>query len=292
MKKFRLSAVCALCLCLLAACAASPADSGSSPQPAGAPAPAEGEAPAVLTLRVVDGAEEGDLLLAGEGAGEVYTLPVGEIPVRLGGGTEEAGAGVLEDGMVVDVACSGTVLETFPAQLGAVSSITAWPQGTEKNPGGAYYDLCGLYLQVLEDLWAVDPGLNSDDGLTSIGVDLSRAPGGLTEGEKAAVAWRFAESHGKALVTGAYEELLEQGYITAEPLEGSDAKFMHWEDGVLFSITPADGHEDEAYSLPVLFFNAEKWRSSLGAYGFSDCSALWPELGTWTGYTAGSEYIS
>lgn len=85
---------------------------------------------------------------------------------------------------------------------------------------------------------------------------------------------------------------MEQGYITAEPLEGSDAKFMHWEDGVLFSITPADGHEDEAYSLPVLFFNAEKWRSSLGAYGFSDCSALWPELGTWTGYTAGSEYIS
>lgn len=292
MKKSRLLSVWALCLCLLAACAAPPADSGDSPQPGGAPSPAEGEAPAVLTLRVVDGATGGDLLLAGESAGEVYTLSVGEIPVRLDGGTEEAGAGVLEDGMVVDVAYNGTVLETWPAQLGEISSITAWSQGTEKNPGGTFYDLCGLYLQVLEDLWERDAGLNSGDGLTYIGVDLSQAPGGLTEGEKAALAWRFAEAHGKALVTGTFDQLTAQGYITGEPLDGSDAKFMQWEDGVLFSITSADAPADQAYSLPVLFFNAEKWRSSLGAYGFSDCSALWPELGTWTGYTVGSEYIS
>lgn len=292
MKKSRLLTVWALCLCLLAACAAPPADSGDPPQPGGAPSPAEGEAPAVLTLRVVDGAAGGDLLLAGESAGEVYALSVGEIPVRLDGGTEEDGAGVLEDGMVVDVAYNGTVLETWPAQLGEVSSITAWSQGSEKNPGGTFYDLCGLYLQVLEDLWERDAGLNSGDGLTYIGVDLSQAPGGLTEGEKAALAWRFAENHGKALVTGTFDQLTAQGYITGEPLDGSDAKFMQWEDGVLFSITSADAPADQAYSLPVLFFNAQKWRSSLGAYGFSDCSALWPELGTWTGYTVGSEYIS
>ena len=44
--------------------------------------------------------------------------------------------------------------------------------------------------------------------------------------------------------------------------------------------------------LPVLFFDAEKWRSSLGAYCFYDCSAVWPEMGTWSGYQIGSEMIS
>lgn len=292
MKKSRLLSVWALCLCLLAACAAPPADSGDPPQPGGAPSLAEGKAPAVLTLRVVDGAAGGNLLLAGESAGEVYALSVGEIPVRLDSGTEEDGAGVLEDGMVVDVAYNGTVLETWPAQLGEVSSITAWSQGSEKNPGGTFYDLCGLYLQVLEDLWERDAGLNSGDGLTYIGVDLSQAPGGLTEGEKAALAWRFAENHGKALVPGTFDQLTAQGYITGEPLDGSDAKFMQWEDGVLFSITSADAPADQAYSLPALFFNAQKWRSSLGAYYLSDCSCVWPETGTWTVYTVGSEAIS
>ncbi|MCI9300621.1 MAG: hypothetical protein HFF94_07585, partial [Oscillibacter sp.] len=59
-----------------------------------------------------------------------------------------------------------------------------------------------------------------------------------------------------------------------------------------FSITPSEDHEGESYSLPTLFFNAEKWRSSLGAYGFYDCSAGWGQVSTWNGYQIGSEMIS
>ena len=61
---------------------------------------------------------------------------------------------------------------------------------------------------------------------------------------------------------------------------------------VLFSITANEDHADETYSLPILFFNADKWRTSLGAYSFYDCSCLWPEFGTWTEYTVGAEMIS
>ena len=92
-----------------------------------------------------------------------------------------------------------------------------------------------------------------------------------------------------------FEELKEQGYLTSEPLgDGAPegAAFLHWEDGCLFSITPSEDHEGENYSLPTLFFNAEKWRSSLGAYSFYDCFAGWGQVSTWNGYQIGSEMIS
>jgi hypothetical protein len=246
----------------------------------------------------VDGAENGNLLLAelGEGGGTgVCRLDVKDVPVTLDG--EAADASVLEDGMTVDVAFNGMVMETFPAQLGEVYSVSAWPIGTEKNPGGTCYDLCGLYLQVLDDLWEKDKGLN--EGIAMAGLDLSRAPGELTESEKAALAWRFGETHGVEVVQGTFDELAEQGYFTAsalstpQPESGEDSPLWYqWDDGCLFSITPNENHEGEAYSLPVVFFNAEKWRSPLGAYCFYDCSALWPECGTWTGYNIDSEMIS
>ena len=40
----------------------------------------------------------------------------------------------------------GTVEETFPARLGEVTGILVEASGFD--------DLCALYLQVLEDLWA------------------------------------------------------------------------------------------------------------------------------------------
>lgn len=294
-----------LCLCL-SACGGPPAEEtpAENSGPAGATvtesnpgqSPSEDPSSAVLTCRIVDGAEEGSLLLAELGEGlyggaGVYRLNVQNIPVTLDGITADASA--LKDGMSVDISFNGTVMESFPAQLGEVSSISAWSREQGKNPTGTTYDLCGLYLQVLDDLWQKDPGLNENISLA--GLDLSRAPGELTESEKAALAWRFGETHGVEVVTGTFEELKEQGYFTAEPL-GEDARpgavFLHWENGCLFSIEPNETHAEEAYSLPTLFFNAEKWRSSLGAYGFYDCSAVWPESGTWSSYEIGSEIIS
>nr|WP_325180907.1 hypothetical protein [uncultured Oscillibacter sp.] len=295
----------ALCL-LLTACAPAaetPEDPARTEAPVTAadpadvpPSLAEDEEPTILTCRIVDGAEDGNLLLAELGDGlyggtGVYRLNGKDVAVTLDGEAAEPSA--LEDGMVVEVAFNGSVLESFPAQFGEVYQIAGYSIGSEKNPAGTCYDLCGLYLQVLDDLWEKDKGLNENISLA--GLDLSNAPGELTESEKAALAWRFGEMHGVEVVQGTFQELKEQGYLTSEPLgDGAPegAAFVHWEDGCLFSITPSEDHEGESYSLPTLFFNAAKWRSSLGAYGFYDCSAMWPQGGTWNGYQIGSEMIS
>ncbi len=296
-----------LTLCLLLTACAPAAETPESPartegpaapaDPAGVPPSlAEDEEPTVLTCRVVDGAEDGNLLLAEldeglYGGTGVYRLNVKDVPVTLDG--EAAEPSVLEDGMAVDVAFNGTVLESFPAQLGEVYSVSAWSRGRGRNGGGTMFDLCGLYLQVLDDLWKKDPALNED--VSQIALDLSQAPGELTEGEKLALVHRFGELHGVEAFAATFEELKEQGYLTSEPLgDGAPegAAFLHWEDGCLFSITPSEDHEGESYSLPTLFFNAEKWRSSLGAYGFYDCSAGWGQVSTWNGYQIGSEMIS
>ncbi len=296
-----------LALCLLLTGCAPAAETPESPartegpaapaDPAGVPPSlAEDEEPTVLTCRVVDGAEDGNLLLAEldeglYGGTGVYRLNVKDVPVTLDG--EAAEPSVLEDGMAVDVAFNGTVLESFPAQLGEVYSVSAWSRGRGRNGGGTMFDLCGLYLQVLDDLWKKDPALNED--VSQIALDLSQAPGELTEGEKLALVHRFGELHGVVAFAATFEELKEQGYLTSEPLgDGAPegAAFLHWEDGCLFSITPSEDHEGESYSLPTLFFNAEKWRSSLGAYGFYDCSAGWGQVSTWNGYQIGSEMIS
>ena len=285
-----------LCLCLLAGCG------GQRPAEAPPDTPETPSAEAYLSCRIVDGAETGSLLLAeldapldsahgglADGRG-VYRLSVTEdTPVFLDG--QPAGPNVLRDGMPVEIAFNGEIQESYPAGLGQIQALSAWSPGTEQSPGGSFYDLSGLYLQVLEDLWAVDSGLNTS-GVNMVSVDLSQAPGGLLESERQAIAWRFGELHGAEPLTASYEELVDQGYITREPLEGSDAKFMEWKDGVLFSITANEDHEGEAYSLPALFFNAAKWRSSLGAYEFHGCSCLWPELGTWESYQVESQMIS
>jgi len=242
-------------------------------------------------LRIVDGAETGALVLAGEGAGEVYTVSLADdMRVSLDG--QRADRSVLEDGMMVELVFDGSVMETFPGQLGQIYEVCAYSRGTKQNPGGTYYDLCGLYLQVLEDLWNVDSGLNSDIELISL--DLSQEPGGLTEGEKQAVAWVFGSRHGVTPLTLSYEQLAEEGYL-AEAARGENAVVYQWENGVLFSITAAErkeGEDGELFSLPVLRFDAEKWRSPRGAYFFMDCSALWPEMGTWEEYDIGGEAIS
>nr|WP_325223029.1 hypothetical protein [uncultured Oscillibacter sp.] len=296
-----------LTLCLLLTACAPAAETPESPartegpaapaDPAGVPPSlAEDEEPTVLTCRVVDGAEDGNLLLAEldeglYGGTGVYRLNVKDVPVTLDG--EAAEPSVLEDGMAVDVAFNGHVLESFPAQLGEVYSVSAWSRGRGRNGGGTMFDLCGLYLQVLDDLWKKDPALNGD--VSQIALDLSQAPGELTEGEKLALVHRFGELHGVVAFAATFEELKEQGYLTSEPLgDGAPegAAFVRWEDGCLFSITPSEDHEGESYSLPTLFFNAEKWRSSLGAYGFYGCSAGWGQVSTWNGYQIGSEMIS
>ena len=249
-------------------------------------------APEPILCRIVDGAEDGSLLLADamEGGpyqgGGVYRVGVDEHTlVYLDG--EVADASVLKDGMLVEVFYNGYIMESFPAQFGGFRYLAAYSQGSEMSPGGTYYDLCGFYLKVLDDLWNADAGLNSD--VTMVGLDLSNAPGGLTRGEKAALAWRFGELHDVWVVEGTMEEIKEAGYLAPY---GESSESYWWEDGCMFVIEANEWAEDEIYSLPVLKFNAHKWRSPLGAYGFSECSAVWPQMGTWTEYNIGAQFIS
>lgn len=310
MKPLNLVFTALVCALLLAACAPKEAprvvlpDTGADASEVSAEASGEtggdpafeaealrtAETPDILRLLLVDGAETGQLILAGgNGAHDIYTLEVGDIPVCLDG--EPADASALEDGMTVEVACFG-MLVSLPAQLGSVRSINAYSRGTAQNPGGTLYDLCGLYLQVLNDLWDKDDGLNG--GASYVSVDLSAAPWPeyLPESAKYAVAWVFASQHDAAPLTLSYDELRERGYLTDVTPDGSNWTAYWWDDGLLFRITADEWAEDEAYSLPVVKFSAEKWRSPIGAYYFSHCKAVWAEMGAWAGYSVGAEMIS
>lgn len=221
-------------------------------EPAGSAVVVDGP-PWFDTFRVVDSGEDGTtLLLAGNGggAGEVYSLNVAD---------KELDAPLL-DGELINVYFE-TVLETYPGQFSGVSKV----EHTETQRD----DRCGLYLQVLEDLWAVDPGLNAN--ITELGVDLSGVTD-LSEAEKAAIAHRFGEKHGLMPVTGTWEELCDQGYI--------DRENLYWAEGCLFSITGT-----------AETFDAEKWASGLGAYFFQDCTGDQGRDGTWT-YEVGGHAIA
>ena len=263
MKKWPLFLAVYFCICLLAACAAG----RSGPVPGGTPSGEEqtgGETtqPAsVIAICRVMVSNDGSLLLAGmDGDSSIYILPP----------EDEAN---LAAGALVQVTYDGTVLETWPAQLGGVTAV--------ETARGGFDDRCALYLQVLEDLWEVDSGLNGD--LTYLGMDLSSTS--LSDSERAAVAWAFAGRHGGELVTGTWEELADQGYI--------DRENLYWEGGILFSITEK---EEPVYFMPegmaAVTFDAQKWRSGLGAYFFLDCTSVQTSGGHWDGYTIGGEAIS
>lgn len=141
-------------------------------------------------------------------------------------------------------------------------------------------DVCDLYWQVLEDLWAVDPGLNSD--ISAIGLDLSTAPGDLSEAQKDELAARFGAAHGCEVTRATWQELADAGII--------DAEALYWEDGCLFTIRANDDAAGEPGTGTELHFDAQKWRSGLGAYFFGDCTAKYTG-GGWQ-YSVGCEAIA
>ena len=287
-----LSLLCAL----LAGCAgtASPPASGGGNQE---PSPtSEG---AVARCRVVAVGEGNTLLLADVESerGDIYTLdasglPLYREPTERG---ELLADSQLAAGALVEVAFGGDILESYPALFGGVERITVLPD--------EFDDRCALYLRVLGDLWGKDEGLNSS-GVEYISVDLSATS--LTPAERSAVAWTFAQAHGAMPLELNYEQLCAEGYISG--LEGEDI-FPAWENGVLFTITETD--DPVTFNLPSLSeggelpsmtqynikntvsFDASKWRTALGAYGFSKCVAVQNNDGVWGDYHInGPEWIS
>ena len=179
------------------------------------------------------------------------------------------------------------ISSTAPVQLTPIACEP--PSGQDSSvdsalapePDTIHYDVAGLYLQVLEDLWDTDPALN--EGITYISVDLSEAPGDLTDEEKAEIAETFASAHQKLPLTLGYRELIDQGYFTEE--DGG------WKEGMLFQITASEGTEIDQ-SPADMKFDAEKWRASLGADFYMDCTPVWSETGACDGFETGGYAIS
>ena len=286
----------ALLCALLAGCAGRsyrpPASDGGNQEPS---PKTEG---AVARCRVVAVGEGNTLLLADVDSerGDIYTLDAGSVslyrePTERG---ELLADSQLAAGALVEVAFGGDILESYPALFGGVERITVLPD--------EFDDRCALYLRVLNDLWGKDEGLSGD--VKYISVDLAATS--LTPAERSAVAWTFAQSHSAEPLELNYEQLCEEGYISG--LEGEDI-FPAWENGVLFTITETD--DPVTFNLPSLSeggelpsmtqynikntvsFDASKWRSALGAYGFSECVAAQDNSGVWGDYRInGPEWIS
>lgn len=286
-----------LCLCLLAGCGRTDstgntcrAEEGSGESMVSDTMGGSGEkaVSAGETFRIIQEQPENLLLAKTDGnSADVYTLALRDAELTLNGKAfdrNEPGAyqrfpdGTLT-GALVEVACD-LVLETYPGQLGEVTAVNIRSDGFD--------DRCALYLRVLNDLWAVDEGLNSD--ITMLSVDLSQTS--LPESEQAAVAWAFGGEHGISQVLSLnYEQLAAEGYLTgADP--DSDG-IPCWEDGCLFTITEQETEDNELNGARnTVTFDAQKWRSALGAYFFADCTAEQALDGHWGDYTVGSEAIS
>ncbi len=213
--------------------------------------------------------EKGDntVLLAGieeESSGnDLYSVSLEGISVMDGNGNA-VDFDMLKAGMTMEIAYNGMVLETYPAKLGQIYQVRILE---EEN------DMVGFYLRVLKDLYDTDAGLNTD--ISVLAFDLTQV-NNLSSAEKSALVYLAGQQFGKETVTGTFEELCSEGYIDEDALIFPDGLFFQLKDNRI---------ENDAFQ-----FDAEKWRSGLGAYFFTDCTAE-KKNGMWD-YTVGAEMIS
>ena len=264
MRKLFLTLCIASCVGLLFGCS-----QGGQPADSSEPSAKDG----VLEATIVDGSEEHMLLLAGEDKEDVYLLGTDSLPVTVD--KKKADASALKDGMHVTVRFDGSVEKTFPMSLNDPTSIEARTSDSSDGKETPYFDLCGLYLQVLNDLVAVHPEWDGDQ-ITYYSFDLSTAPGGLSEGEKTALCWKFAVDHKKTPLFKDLDTLLEEEYLDLIYIDGvptEHPQLHEWNDGRLFSIKKATGYDDETY--PDLHFDASVWQNPEQSTYFSGCGAKW-----------------
>lgn len=224
-----------------------------------------------MRLRIVK--QDGDMFLCADITNEdslgVYRFSTGDAPIYAEDGydrwTED-----LKVGCVIEILFNGGIQESYPGTPCGIACVRVIES--------AFDNLCELYMNVMDDLWEEDEALNYDTRM--IGVDLSQTR--LTPSEQDALAWGFAEKHDKETVQGTFAELVNEGFI--------DGENLYWEDGILFSITEKE--TEGVYSLPVLTFDAEKWRSGLGAFGYFNATSTQSERGEWGGYQVESVFIS
>ena len=170
----------------------------------------------------------------------------------------------IKPGAIIKIGYDGAIMESYPAKFGDVKYI----KFIEKKE-----DLIGLYEKVFDKLWETDKGLNSD--INILAFDLSKTTN-LNDAEKSALIYVLGNKYSLDTVEGTFDELSRDWYI--------DKENLYFENGILFSF------EVTKESNNSFKFNAQKWRSGLGAYFFQDCTAKKTNDG-WD-FTIGSEAIS
>lgn len=170
----------------------------------------------------------------------------------------------IKAGAIIEIEYDGTILESYPSQFSNVKGI----KFVEKKD-----DMVGFYEKVFDKLWETDKGLNSN--IEILAFDLSKTTN-LSESEKSALIYVLGNKYKLQTVSGTFEQLRKDGYI--------DKDLLEFKNGILFSFEVIKQSENS------FMFNAEKWRSGIGAYFFNECKAK-KINGIWD-YKIGSEAIS
>ena len=167
------------------------------------------------------------------------------------------------------------MLSLFGCGAAAAPGASTEPESAAGEATDEENKLTDFYLDVIDDLYNDDEGLNSD--IDTMGLDLTGACN-LSDDEKQAIADAAGKAYDLNVVCGTYDELEEQGYI--------DKENLCFTSGVLISVE-VDGSsvKDDAFT-----FDAEKWRGGTGAIFYYDCAASLGADG-WS-YTVGSFAIS
>ena len=196
-------------------------------------------------------------------AGDLYFVSIKDVPIYDKDG-QAINSEELKAGMMIDVYYDGSILETYPSRVANVSSIYI----TEED-----YDMVGFYMDLVQDIYEDDEALNAD--INKIVLDLTKTDN-ITTSEKYALAYLVGNEYSVESFLSTYEQLKEDGYLAED--------YLYFPDGILITIESSEVKKDK------FTFSIDKWRSGLGAIGYSDCEAHYKD-GQWT-YTIGANWIS
>jgi hypothetical protein len=174
----------------------------------------------------------------------------------------------VEPGDIVEIGFSGVVLDIYPEIIANPDYVIFTEEGE---------DFVGLYYNILFNLFEGDPGLNND--INFIALDLTEDEN-LTDSEKKALLYLLWNRTQIETRLATYDELLAENLIVIE----KDTKFAKMDTGIWMNMKSSKMEKD------TFTFSAQKWRSSLGAYGFVDCIAK-KQNGKWS-YIVGGEMMS
>jgi len=170
----------------------------------------------------------------------------------------------LKPGDILEITYNGTILESYPAQVGA-SEIKVIDHNI----------IIDAYKAMIDDIYQEDSGLN--DSIEMITVDTTGWIE-LSDLEKEIVLDSMKETYGVEIKTGTFDELAEQGIIDKEKL--------CFTNGIHITLSNMKYDIDKK----TMKYSIQKWRGGDGAIGSDDTTAKYKD-GKWN-IEKGSMWIS